>query len=72
MSRKLQMAAAAGDSAPPAPPRPQVPSTVADRQDTGEVMLPGTTEYLDLVKQLRDGEITAEQFVERIKKAIEK
>ena len=69
MSRKLQMAAA--ESAPPAP-RPHVPRTVADRQDTGEVMLPGTPEYEELVKQLKEGTITAEQFAERIKQASER
>lgn len=63
--------AAAGESAPPAP-RPHVPRTVADRQDKGEVMLPGTPEYEDLAKQLKDGQITAEQFVEQIKRTIEK
>jgi len=70
MSRKLQMAAA-GDSAPPAS-RPHVPRTVADRQDTGEVLLPGTPEYEALARQFTEGKITAEQFVERINKAIEK
>jgi hypothetical protein len=70
MSRKVQMAAA-GESAPPAP-HPHVPRTVADRQDTGEVMLPGTREYAELVTQLQEGKITAEQFVERINKTIEK
>jgi hypothetical protein len=70
MSRKL-MAADAADAAPPAQ-RPHMPNTVADRQDTGEVILPGTAEYVELVKKLRDGEISAEQFVERIKKVMEK
>jgi hypothetical protein len=70
MSRKVQMAAAGG-AAPPAP-RPHVPRTVADHQNTGEVMLPGTLEYEELATQLKAGEITAEQFVERINQAVEK
>ncbi len=51
---------------------PQTPATVADRQDTGEVMLPGTPEYEELAKQLSDGKITAEEFVEKIKAALAK
>lgn len=69
MSRKIQMAAA--ESASP-PPRAHVPQTVADRQDTGEVMLPGTPEYEELAAQLKEGKITAEQFAQRIKEASER
>lgn len=71
MSRKVQIGAAEGE-APPSPPCPHTPRTVADRQDTGEVMLPGTREYEELATQLKEGKITAEEFVERIEKAVEK
>jgi len=56
----------------PAQPRQHTPNTVADRQDTGEAPLPGRPEYEELATKLRKGTISAAQFVERIKTAVEK
>jgi hypothetical protein len=56
----------------PAQPRQHAPNTVADRQDTGEVPLPGRPEYEELATKLRNGTITAAEFVERIQTALEK
>ena len=48
-----------------------LPRTRAEGQSTGEVvLLPGTSEYLQLVRRLRAGEITTEDFLKEIKKAL--
>ena len=70
MNRNVVNEAAGQDTS--AQPRQHAPNTVADRQDTGEVPLPGRPEYEVLATKLRQGTITAAEFVERIKTAVEK
>jgi hypothetical protein len=40
-----------------------IPSTSADDQHAGEMLLPGTRAYADTARRFRSGEITAAQFL---------
>ena len=46
------------------------PGLAVDDQDTGEVLLPGTREYAELVGRLQRGEISSEEFLEEIYRAL--
>ena len=69
MNRNALNEAAGQDTS--AQPRQHAPNTVAEHQDTGEVPLPGRPEYEELATKLRKGTITAAEFVEKIRRAVE-